>query len=40
MVLTGADLLALMVPGTAVAVTVGMTVALLYKVREWSASRL
>ncbi|MEN1974659.1 hypothetical protein [Cellulomonas olei] len=36
--LTGADLLAQMVIGTAVAVAVGTAVALVYKVREWSGA--
>ncbi|WHP17854.1 hypothetical protein [Cellulomonas sp. ES6] len=36
--LTGAELFAQMVTGTAVAVAVGTAVALLYKVREWSGA--
>jgi hypothetical protein len=36
--LTGAEFLAQLVTGIAVAVAVGTAVALLYKVREWSGA--
>lgn len=38
--LTASDLLSESVLGTAVATAVGMAVAIVYKVREWSGSRL